>query len=171
MWAACLGIVTIFNPILLGFQNFVVPKLAHAYASEDAEGLRRYSLKTSTLLGMVIFPYCVALLFLGGQMVGFLYGTKYTGNGLIVAILSLDLLVKALAFSPSRALFTIERADVDFKINLYSLLFLLPIGIFLVKFFGLIGAAMGLLISDTGVLVLLGLAFYKFVRSNSETAV
>ena len=52
-------------------------------------------------------------------------------------------------FSFSRGLFAIERADVDFKVNFLALFVLLTFGLWLVRSLGAIGAAYGLLISNS----------------------
>ena len=148
VWAACVGVVALCNPLLLGLQNSIGPKIAHAYTLEEMEGFRRFSLQTATLFGGLIAPFCVVFLLFGGSLVAGIYGSKYTGNGFIVSILALNLLISAPAVPLARALFTIGRADIDFKINLITLLCTLSFGIFLVKAYGIIGAAYGLLISN-----------------------
>ena len=45
VWAACLGVVSVGNPALLGIQNFVGPKIAHVYAASGTKALRRFVLK------------------------------------------------------------------------------------------------------------------------------
>jgi len=148
VWAACVGIVALCNPLLLGLQNSFGPKIAHAYTVEEMEGFRRFSLQTATLFGGLIAPFCVVFILFGGPLLTGIYGSKYTGNGFIVSILALNLLISAPAVPLSRALFTIGRADIDFKINLITLLCTLSVGIFLVKAYGIIGAAYGLLLSN-----------------------
>ena len=64
---------------------------------------------------------------------------------MVVAILALNLLVTAAAFSFSRALFAIERADLDFLVNFAALFIMVTLGFWLVRAFGPLGAAIGLL--------------------------
>ena len=88
---------------------------------------------------------CVVMFFWGGRFVALLYGHQYAGNGLIVTILVLNLLVTAAAFPFTRALFAIERADVDFLGNFVALFIMVTLGLWLVRAFGPLGAALGLL--------------------------
>jgi O-antigen/teichoic acid export membrane protein len=145
VWAACLGVVSVGNPALLGIQNFVGPKIAHVYAAEGPRALRRLVLKISAVIALPMSLLCLVMFFWGGRLIALLYGRQYAGNGLVVAILALNLLVAAAAFSFSRALFAIERADVDFLVNFAALFIMVTLGLWLVRTFGPLGAAFGLL--------------------------
>ena len=39
VWAACLGVVSVGNPALLGIQNLVGPKIAHCIRDSGPEGV------------------------------------------------------------------------------------------------------------------------------------
>lgn len=149
VWAACFGIVAITNPLFLGMMNVFGPKIAHSYAEGGATGLRRYVFKVGAVFSVVITPFCVLLFMFGGSLVVILYGDKYAGNGLVVSVLALNLLVSTIAFSLSRALYAIERADLDFAVNLVALFVLLTLGLWLVKTFGPLGVACSLLAGNT----------------------
>jgi len=163
-WAACQGVVALCNPLFMGLQNSFTPQIAHVYATGKIDSLRRFALHAIAIMGLTILPFCLLLMVFGGPLVSGFYGNKYSGNGLIVSILAVNLLVSSLAFAPSRALFTVERVDVDFKINIVSLVLLFSCGIPLVKQFGLAGAAAGLLLSNSASLVLLLIAFSRIAR-------
>jgi O-antigen/teichoic acid export membrane protein len=83
-------------------------------------------------------------MFWGGRLVALLYGHQYAGNNLVVAILAVNLLVNAVAFSFSRGLFAVERADLDFLVNFAALFVMVTLGYWLVRAFGPLGAAIGL---------------------------
>jgi len=144
VWAACLGVVSVGNPALLGIQNFVGPKISHVYATEGPEALRRWVLKISAVISLPVSLLCLGLILWGGRLVALLYGRQYAGNSLVVAILALNLLVAAAAFSFSRALMAIERADLDFLVNFAALFVMVTLGFWLVRAFGALGAAIGL---------------------------
>jgi O-antigen/teichoic acid export membrane protein len=57
------------------------------------------------------------------------------------------LLVTAVAFAFSRALFAVERADLDFRLNLAAVAIMMTLGLWLVRSYGPLGAALGLLIA------------------------
>jgi O-antigen/teichoic acid export membrane protein len=103
----------------------------------------------------------LAMIFRGGRVVTLLYGHQYAGNGLVVAILAFNLAVSAVAFSFSRALLAIERADVDFLVSFVALFIMLTLGLWLVRSFGIPGAALGMLIANTAAS---GVRAFAFMR-------
>jgi O-antigen/teichoic acid export membrane protein len=147
-WAACLGVVSVGNPALLGIQNLVGPKISHVYAANGMRALLRLVLKIAVAITIPISLFCVVMFIWGGRFVSLLYGQQYAGNNLVVAVLSLNLLVSAGAFSFSRALFALDRAHVDFLINFAALFTMVALGFWLVRAFGPLGAAFGLLAAN-----------------------
>ena len=168
IWAACLGAVALGNPAVLGIQNFLGPKIAHVHAKEGGRSLRTYVLRASGLVALPMLLFCVAMTFLGGSLVTLLYGHSYAGNGLVVAFLAINLAVSIISFSFSRALFAIERADVDFAVNFVALFIMVTLGLWLVRSSGAVGAAIGLLIANTAASGVRYIAFRTLTRSESK---
>ncbi len=148
VWAACLGIVAIGNPLLLGAQNFLGPRIAHSFAEGGRSALRRFALRASLAFFVLMIPLCLILLVFGGSLIACLYGAKYAGNGMVVSVLAVNLLFSAASFTYSRVLFAIGRADVDFMVNFAALFVLITLGLWLVRAWGPLGAAYGLLIAN-----------------------
>lgn len=165
VWAACLGIVAISKPILTGVQNFLGPKIAHTYATDGSIASSRYVWMSSAVYSFLITPVCIVLLFFGGVIVVWFYGDKYAGNSLLVSLLAVNLVVTAAAFPFSYALLAMGRADVDFAINFLALFILLTIGLWLVKSFGPLGTAGGLLVGNTAASAVRCVAFAILTRS------
>jgi O-antigen/teichoic acid export membrane protein len=161
VWAACLGVVSVANPALLGIQNLVGPKISHVYAAEGPRALRRLVLKITAVIALPTSLLWLVMFFWGGRLIGLLYGRQYAGNNLVVSILALNLLVTAVAFSFSRALFAIERADVDFLVNFAALFIMLTLGFWLVRALGPLGAALGLLGANLVTSVVRAAAFLR----------
>ncbi len=145
VFAACVGVVSASNPALLGIQNLLGPKIAHEFAVKGERALRRLVLKISAVLAAPVSLLALALILWGDRFIALLYGSRYAGNGLVVAILAVNLLVTAVGFSYSRALFAIERANLDFLLNLATLFIMFTLGLWLVRTYGPLGAAAGLL--------------------------
>jgi O-antigen/teichoic acid export membrane protein len=140
--------VSIGNPALLGIQNLVGPKIAHACAAAGPKALRRLVLRITAAVSLPVSLLCIALIVWGGRLTALLYGRQYAGNGLVVAILAGNFLVNAAAFSFSRALFAVERADLDFLVNFAALFMMVALGFWLVRAYGPVGAAIGLLAAN-----------------------
>lgn len=143
-WGACIGITASCNPLLLGLQNYIGPRIAHAYAKGGTRGLSTASIAHTIRLCAALLPFTVVLLLAGGAIVGYVYGSSYGDNGVIVAILGLNVLAAAGAFAPSRALFSLGKARLDAMLNLVALGLTLSVSVMLIKLYGMIGAACGL---------------------------
>lgn len=169
IWAACLGIVQIGNPVLLGVQNILGPKIAHIQAKDGNNALNQYVLKTMIFLILVTATLCLAMFFFGNQLIIMVYGKKYAGNGMIVFILAVNVLVIFTSFPSSRALFAMERAMSDFKASFVSLCFLFVIGIWLMDLFGTTGAALSLMLGNAIGLAVRYFEFSKAIRISCTT--
>ncbi len=76
--------------------------------------------------------------------------------------------MSVVAFSFSRALFAIERAEVDFVVNFVALFIMVTLGLWLVRSFGVAGAAFGLLIANTAASGVRYVAFRILIRSGAR---
>jgi O-antigen/teichoic acid export membrane protein len=148
IWAVGVGVVAVANPLLLGYQNHLGPRIMSSYAREDIAGFRKAVVRGGWMFGAIVSPLTVILVALGCLAAAVIYGDSYAGNGWLVGVLAVNLLVGAIAFPYSRGLFAIERADVDFRVNLVALGVLFAIGVWLVRGFGPVGAAWGMLASN-----------------------
>jgi O-antigen/teichoic acid export membrane protein len=162
VWAACVGVVSVGNPALIGIMNFVGPKIAHVHADAGPKALRRIVLKITAALSVPLSLLCLGMIIWGGRLVVLLYGSQYAGNSLVVAMLALNYLVYAAAFSFSRALMAIERADLDFLLNFVALFMMVFMGFWLVRDFGTVGAAIGLLAANLVTSLVRAGVFLKF---------
>ena len=164
IWAACIGAVAIANPAVLGVQNILGPKIAHVYAFDGTVGLRRFVFRATLIAAVPVSIFCAAMMLLGGQVIVLLYGRQYLGNGLIVGILALNLSISAMASSFSRGLFAIERADIDFAVNVIALLIMLTVGLWLVRSFAIVGSALGLFVANAVTSAARAVALWFFIR-------
>jgi O-antigen/teichoic acid export membrane protein len=147
-WAAALGAVTILNPLMLGAQNFLGPRIMHARASGGISALDTAVWRTCIGYAGSLAALGVVLMFAGDYLVVLIYGAKYAGNGAIVSLLALNLACNALGFSFSRGLFALDQAAVDFKVNFVALVAMVLCGIWLARAYGPWGAALGQLVTN-----------------------
>ena len=168
VWAACLGVVSVGNPAVLGIHNLVGPKIAHEYAAAGSKALRRLVLKVTAAISLPVSLLCLALIVWGGRLMALLYGRQYAGNSRVVAILALSVLISAPAFCFSRALYATERADLDFLVNFAALFVMVTMGFWLVRTFGPLGAAFGLLAGNFATAALKAGAYLRIQGRISE---
>jgi O-antigen/teichoic acid export membrane protein len=149
VWAACMGVVSVGNPALVGIQSLLGPKIAHAYAASGPKAMRRVVLRITTALFLPVSLLSLVLIIWGGRFITLLYGKQYAGNNLVVAILAVNLLTYVASFPFSRALMATERANLDFLLNFVALFIMVTMGFSLVRAFGTLGAAIGLLLATS----------------------
>lgn len=169
LWAACQSAIVAGNLISVAAQNLLGPKLVHVLAREGVAEMRGTVLRSTRLLLVIMSLLSLLFALFGNSLVTLMYGKAYEGHGVVVAILAINLAVSALTFPFSRGLFALERADLDFRINVAVVLSLLP-GIWLVRTFGLPGAALGLLAANSVSVILRGFAFNRLASDRGAAA-
>jgi len=143
--AACRGILFSANPFLIGLQNFLNPKFAHEFHENGSDGLYRVVLRAFFIIAAVMGGFCLAMILFGRNILTIVYGEKYAGYGMVIAVLALAQLVSAVSTPLTSSLMAMERSDVEFKGLLMALAVVLTMGVWLVKFYGPLGVGCGLL--------------------------
>ena len=143
--AACRGIVFSANPFFLGLHNFLGPRFAHEYHENGSDSLFRATVRAVLVITAVMGVFCLAMLLFGDAILSIVYGEKYAGYGVVVAVLALAQLVSAVNAPLTSSLMAMERTDVEFKCSLAAVVVISTIGIWLVRGYGPLGVAFGLL--------------------------
>ncbi len=162
VFAACIGVTSLTNPFLVGIGNLLGPKTATLYAQGESDELRRFVFRTTILLSLVMGLFCIVIALFGGQLVIFMYGPKYGGNGLLVSVLALGLFAWWLSAAFSYGLWAIERSDINFKINMIAFCVTATIGIWLAKVSGPLGVAYSLLAGNLAATLVRYIVFCRF---------
>ncbi len=150
VFSACMGVVSLTNPFINGVCNILGPKTSHAYAFGGCAAVRSVVSKAILLLAAPVALFCLAIGLFGDHSVVLMYGGKYAGHGVLVLILALSVLASTIAVPFGFGLWAMERADANFVVTLISFGAMLTLGLWLVKRFGPLGAAYGLLIGNAG---------------------
>ena len=143
--AACRGILFAANPFLIGLQNFLSPRFAHEFHENGSEGLYQATVRAVLVIAAVMGVFCLAMLLFGGSILTIVYGDKYADYGEVMAVFALVQLVSAVNMPLTSSLMAMERTDVEFKCSLAAVAVLSTIGIWLVRGYGPLGVAFGLL--------------------------
>ncbi len=167
VWAAGFGVVSMANPLLLGMQNLVGPRMAHTYAEGGKKALDRYLVRATLLFTGFVAPLAVFLFLFADWVIVFVYGAEYTGRGIVIMPLAVDLLLAPALFAMSRALVVVDRAKLDFLTNWISLIVFLSIGIQLAESYSYFGVALGVAIGKISVTIAKFIV-YVFVVKNPE---
>src|SRR5882724_4534908 len=146
IFAACMSIALLSNPLILGGGNLLTPKLALAWKEGSGERLRRESIQDAMWLGAAMVLFCVAALLLGDVVMHFLYpDTDYAGQGQTVTVLMVAMLVMAVGMPANNALTSMEHPRVIFWTALWAAVVTGSLVWWLVVTWGLVGAAYGIL--------------------------
>lgn len=140
-YAACLSIVLIANPLLLGLNNFLSPQAIHAYHRDGLKGLRRLTSGISFWLTGALALLTVLLVLFGGRVLAMLYGQKLQGNELPVALLALNTLVLAAGIGAENGLIALNRPASNFCAYFVGQLVILAACFLLIVPYGVSGAA------------------------------
>ena len=103
IWGAGLGVVALGNPLLLGLQNYMGPRIASDYAAGGVSALRTSVRDGVMVFALTIGPFAAVVAMFGGIIVTLVYGDPFSGNGRLVALLLLNMLISSIAFSFSHA--------------------------------------------------------------------
>jgi O-antigen/teichoic acid export membrane protein len=168
LWAACCAIVAMGNPVLLGLGNYLGPKISNVYASDGTRAMRRCVYRSSIQWTALVLPLVLVLVVFGGRIVTKMYGAAYGGNGVVVALLALNLLVAAFAFPYSRGLFALQAARADMLVNIVAIALLFTVGIAAVKSHATVGAATALLLTTMATAAIRVAVFERVARSSAS---
>ncbi len=170
VYAAGEGVTNFIRALMISVQNYLGPRLAHAWAQGGVAELRQVVRQTTLFLSAVTGVLSFIAMVGGGFFVRWLYGAQYDGLQLLVALLAANIFVCALMTSQSYALSVMKRPAVNFQINLVGLVVTLLLGWLLVKHLGVTGAAGGLLCATSVTAVLRHFAFKRQVKQEMEAA-
>jgi len=146
IFAACMSIALLSNPLILGAGNLLTPKLALAWKEGGGERLRRESIQDAMWLGAVMVLFCVAALLVGDVVMQFLYkDTDYAGQGHTITVLMVAMLVMAVGMPANNALTSIEHPRVIFWTALWAAVVTGSLVWCLVATWSSVGAAYGIL--------------------------
>lgn len=148
LFAACAQILNVFNPIVLGLNNVLMPRIAVAMSQEGAREVRRVVQKATLALLSGTAVFCVVIVVFGSQIIRLLYGDRYAGQEGTITILAIDMFVQSLATPAAYGLWAFERSRTLFFVRLVRIGITVPISVALIPHFGPLGAAWGLLSSN-----------------------
>jgi thymidylate kinase/O-antigen/teichoic acid export membrane protein len=170
VYAACMTIALVTNPLVLGLANILTPRASLALSKGGEKQLWHECVWDSVLLGAAMSVIYAAVVYGGEDAVRLLFPhQQYQGQGTTIAVLALALFASALGLPPASALTSLERPRDVFLTGLYGALITLLVASFLVRDYGVLGAAfaglVGGVISSVGRWTML---FVVVARSRSD---
>lgn len=146
VYAACMTIALIANPLVLALGNILTPRAALALAEGGKSKLWRESMWDTLLLGALMTVIYSAVLYGGEDVIRLVFPHQYyEGHGQTVAVLALALLASALGMPSASALTSLERPHAVFLTGFCGAVVTLVLTLCLVKEHGVLGAGCGVL--------------------------
>jgi O-antigen/teichoic acid export membrane protein len=163
--SACTGVAYLINPLVIGVENVLGPKSAHAYAQGGVKRLRSTVITYTLLLAATLGLFSLLLIYFGGWAVSALYGHEYAGNGAIVATLAVAQLATALAMPVTFGLMALENSHAIVMGSLIALCLTAVCGVWMVSSFGVLGAAVGMSLAMSASLIYRCVVFVKLTNA------
>lgn len=148
IWAACFTLANLGNPLIMGIQNVMGPSIAHAFAGRSLSAFRTYVLKCSVLFTLIGSVGTLLMAVFAEYLLLKINGPEYAGFGPVTGWLAATMLLQGLSFPTSRGLFSLEKAKLDMFANIGPLVVLAALGALLTHHYGVMGAAICLVISQ-----------------------
>lgn len=146
IFAACMSVASVANPLMNGINNAIAPKAVLALAEGGATGLRQRAVRDAMLLGGAMSLFCLALFVGADDLMRLLFhGGEFAGRGNTVTLLGLGLLVSAVGYPPSIGLASLERPQAIVWAGAIGVVVTVVLGRALMNRWDLSGAAVGFL--------------------------
>ncbi|MGC4031593.1 MAG: hypothetical protein QM754_07650 [Tepidisphaeraceae bacterium] len=148
VWGACYQLACVANPLLMGLQNFIGPRIAEAVTEMTGHAFRRYVYRVAIWTAIVMTGPAVFVSLFADTALSWLTHGKFTGQHSAISFLCSAIIVQAITFTLSRGLFALHRADLDMYCNSLPLITLFTVGIAATHYHGVAGAAASMLIAQ-----------------------
>jgi O-antigen/teichoic acid export membrane protein len=146
IFAACMSVVSLSNPIVLGLSNILLAKSAASFRDGGSTQLRRDTRKDALMLGGVMALFAVFVSFFGDDVMRLVYPAQHYQNyNLVLAILATWQLATAVSIPPFYALSGMEHVRLNFWIGLTAAVVTTVLLWVLIAKWGTLGAAYALL--------------------------
>lgn len=170
VYSACLMLVLLANPIVLGIQNVLSPSIAESMHEGGCERVRRLVLQSSMALSLMMATYVSVIAIWGELFLQQLYGDAFGGNGFAIGMLGWGALATASGVASNHGLRAIERPELNFVAAATGLITAVAVGWFLIPSWGVAGAATGFA-SGCSVTAAARLSAFLYVSSRSRESI
>lgn len=148
VYAACISIVAVANPLLLGFSNLLIPESSRVLHEGGLARLRLQTIRSALQLGAVIGIPCIAIATGGDWLMNLLYPAEYQGHGWVLVILALATWSAAVGIPASVALAALQRPGIVAGVVGLTAVLNIALMVILLPAMGLLGAALAVLTAE-----------------------
>lgn len=145
IFVACRTIVGFARPFVNGLGNILEPQANQTFIDGGVEGVRRFVLRTTTMVALPMAVFCLTVAVWGELCLGWLFGAEeFAQYGNVLRILAGASFVSSIDLAAIHGLKAIGRPDLNFRMSLLGVCSLLLFAVVLVPMFGVLGGAWAL---------------------------
>jgi O-antigen/teichoic acid export membrane protein len=148
LFAACQTIVMLLNPLTQGLANHLMPSASKVYHEGGITSLLRQMGRYALLLGGLSIGYCVVMTLAAHTLLDLVFGAAYAGYGATLVVLAIAMAVRTTAMTGYIGLWVEGRSLSNAAANALSIVVTVLATVLLFPAFGLLGAAIALLVGD-----------------------
>ena len=171
IYAACMTVLQLMNPFLLGTNSVLVPKTARAFAARGVAGMHSIVRMTTLVFAVVTTVFAALAIVWGTDVLEFLYrGQGFEIPVAVVAVLACGSIVEVIAMGPENGLWAMERHDFNFRVSIIGFMATFGSALVLISPFGLTGAAVSFFIARFAAAVAHWLAYHFATLDLNDSA-
>ncbi|MCG6155270.1 lipopolysaccharide biosynthesis protein [Rubinisphaera margarita] len=146
IFAACMTIVALLNPVLLAANNLMAPHAARAFDQGGIASLRRMIFQATCGLGALVGVFCCVIAIFGQDLLELIYGSPSYASGVgALIIASFALLAEVIGDTANHALRALDHPHVNLRSSCLGLVVMLILAVPLIHSLQITGAALALL--------------------------
>jgi len=150
IFAACLSIVAVSNPFVIGLLNLMTPRAVRTLKHRGEKALRHQTIVDAAMIGGVMFGFTLLIALSGETIMDWIFPAQsYAGNGLLLTLLTMSAAIAATGGPASIALLAMGLTKTDAKVALAVCALQLVLIPSLMIVTGLVGAAIALAVGET----------------------
>ena len=146
---ACLTVVFLSNPIVIGFGLFLAPRMARTSASGGITAVRELVWQSTLGLAVVLALVVGVLALVAEPVLRLTYGSQFAGSEITLVTLAIALAVSAVGLGTGSGLLAIERADLNLAASVCGFVVLMVVAPLLITRWNVFGAALALIVGNT----------------------
>jgi len=166
VFAACVNIPMMSNPLIFAIGNLLMPMAAHAFASEGATGLARLVVGVIVAAAVVFVPLGLVLIFLGAPILEWIYGPHYVGNELTLAVLGTCPMIWATTSALACGQAALKQTRASFLATLFGVGVCAVVIAALASTWQVLGGAIGLVAGSATMCVIQAWQFWQCCRES-----
>lgn len=141
VFAACMTLVRLGNPLVQAIGNAVGPLFAKSLAGGGVKQLRDGVRRVGWVIGAAMVLFVAGAVVAGELALELIYGADYADNGLLLVLLVGGFAATGIAVAPSKALSAVDLPRQNLWANLASIVTTIVLALATLPFFGLLGVA------------------------------